>query len=62
MKNIYGFNLLVLAVNLAFLVICSADDLAIGHFGSTNYGDWKATGTAFHLGARRGWTAPQVGN
>ncbi|HMD53074.1 MAG TPA: 2,6-beta-D-fructofuranosidase, partial [Phycisphaerae bacterium] len=42
--------MLVLAVNLAFLVICSADDLAIGHFGSTNYGDWKLTGTAFNLG------------
>jgi sucrose-6-phosphate hydrolase SacC (GH32 family) len=27
-----------------------ADDLAIGHFGSTNYGDWKLTGTAFNLG------------
>lgn len=50
MKNIYGFNFLALAVKLGFLVNCSADDLAIGRFGSTNYGDWKMTGTAFNSG------------
>jgi hypothetical protein len=44
MKNVCGFSLFVLAVNLGFPVNCSADDLAIGYFGSTNYGDWKLTG------------------
>ena len=50
MKNTNGFNLLVLAVNLTILVNCSADDLVIGRFDSTNYGDWKLTGTAFNPG------------
>jgi fructan beta-fructosidase len=49
-KNTYCANLLALALNLAFLADCSADDLAIGHFTSINYGDWKTTGTAFKLG------------
>jgi fructan beta-fructosidase len=50
LKNIYGFNLLILAVNLASPVHCGADDLRIGNFRSTNYGDWKQTGTAFNPG------------
>jgi sucrose-6-phosphate hydrolase SacC (GH32 family) len=27
---------------------CRAEDLVIGHFGVTNYGDWSVTGTAFN--------------
>src|ERR1017187_6374135 len=50
LKTIYGFSLLVLTASLGFLVNCNADDLVIGHFTSTNYGDWKTTGTAFNLG------------
>jgi sucrose-6-phosphate hydrolase SacC (GH32 family) len=49
-KNIYRFNLLVLAVNLAFVLKCGAGDLVIGQFESTNFGDWKAAGTAFNSG------------
>ena len=40
----------ILAVNFLSLAICRADDLAIGHFTSTNYGDWTTTGTAFNQG------------
>ncbi|HEY4416766.1 MAG TPA: glycoside hydrolase family 32 protein [Verrucomicrobiae bacterium] len=47
-KMIGSLSLLALTVSLS----CAAntDDLAIGHFNDTNYGDWQATGTAFHLG------------
>src|ERR1035438_7809423 len=50
LKNIDGFNLLILTASLGFIVNCNADDLVIGHFTSTNYGDWNTTGTAFNLG------------
>jgi sucrose-6-phosphate hydrolase SacC (GH32 family) len=49
-----GFNLLVLAITLTFVVNCGADELAIGHFGGTNYGDWKPAGTAFNSGPAAG--------
>ena len=49
-KSISGFNWLVLAFTLASLGNCSANDLVIGRFGSTNYGGWKQAGTAFKLG------------
>ncbi len=42
--------LLALTVHLGCFVSCRADDLAIGRFGSTNYGDWIVTGTAFNPG------------
>jgi hypothetical protein len=42
--------LLVLAAHFGFLNDCRADDLAIGHFGSTDYGDWTAKGSAFNAG------------
>jgi sucrose-6-phosphate hydrolase SacC (GH32 family) len=45
-----GLALLALATHLGFLSDCRAGDLAIGHFGSTNYGDWTATGSAFNSG------------
>ncbi len=50
LKNVYGFNLLALVAHLGFLVNCRADELPIGHFTSTNYGEWKVTGTAFNKG------------
>src|SRR5271168_1563654 len=50
LKHMSRRSLLVLTAVLNFLVNCSAEDLAIGHFGSTNYGDWKSTGTAFNSG------------
>jgi sucrose-6-phosphate hydrolase SacC (GH32 family) len=49
-KNTHGFNFMFLAVNLALLTNCRADDLAIEHFGSTDYGGWKIAGTAFGAG------------
>jgi len=33
---------------------CTGEDLAIGRFAGTNYGNWKATGTAFTLGPASG--------
>jgi sucrose-6-phosphate hydrolase SacC (GH32 family) len=53
-KKSNGFNLLALTVNLAILVNCRADDLVIGRFGSTDYGDWQMTGTAFKPGPATG--------
>ncbi|EEF61822.1 hypothetical protein, partial [Pedosphaera parvula] len=50
LRNIFGFGLLTLTACLGFFSNCRAENLAIGHFGSTNYGDWKMTGTAFNLG------------
>lgn len=49
-KNTFGLGFLILAANFALLVNSNADDLMIGHFGGTNYGDWKTTGTAFNPG------------
>jgi len=53
-KHVCSIGLLVIAIHLTLLVICCADDLAIGKFGSTDYGDWKATGTAFRSGPATG--------
>ncbi|MGA2248175.1 MAG: glycoside hydrolase family 32 protein [Verrucomicrobiota bacterium] len=60
-KNTNGFNWLGLAIILAIVVNCSADELAIGHFGSTNYGDWKLAGTAFHSGPAAGAQLARLG-
>ncbi len=60
LKNIHRATLLALAVNLAFLVRCGAGDLSIGRFGSTNYGDWKMTGTAFKPGPASGGLLPKL--
>src|SRR5208283_381592 len=42
--------LVVLTLCLGLPTNSSAKDLEVGHFGSTNYGDWKPTGTAFNSG------------
>src|SRR6185503_10339656 len=54
LKKIGAFSLLALATFLALIVNCAADDLPIGHFTNTNYGDWKITGTAFNPGPAAG--------
>ena len=59
-KNTNGFNCLVLAINLAIVVNCSADDLVIGHFTATNYGDWISTGTAFNSGPASDGLLPKL--
>ena len=60
LKTIYGFSLLALTSHLGFLVNCSGEDLAIGHFSSTNYGDWTMTGTAFNLGPASDGLLPKL--
>ena len=50
----------ILAVNLICLATCRADDLPIGHFTSTNYGDWKMTGTAFEKGPASDGLLPKL--
>lgn len=52
--GICALNALVLAVNLGLLANGSAQDLVIGSFQGTNYGDWKATGMAFNSGPASG--------
>jgi len=46
-KKLFCLCVLLLGVHLA---VSGAEDMAIGRFGATDYGDWKATGTAFRLG------------
>src|SRR5262249_25505727 len=50
----FGFSLLALAAQTAFPLDGFAEDLAISHFGGKDYGDWKATGTAFQKGPASG--------
>jgi sucrose-6-phosphate hydrolase SacC (GH32 family) len=54
MTNTHLFKLLVLAGLLCFITKGKADDLAIGHWGATNYGDWTLSGTAFNSGPASG--------
>ncbi len=54
MKTLSRVGLLVLAGLLGSSSPCRADDLAIGSFRGTNYGDWIATGTAFNPGPAAG--------
>ena len=53
-KHICRIGLMVFAAQLTLPGICRAQDLAIGKFGRTDYGDWKATGTAFRSGPATG--------
>jgi fructan beta-fructosidase len=50
LKTLFGFSLSALTAIFGVLVNCNAEDLVIGHFNGTNYGDWTKTGTAFNLG------------
>ncbi len=54
MKTLSRVGLLVLACVFVSPSRCRADDLAIGSFRGTNYGDWIATGTAFNPGPASG--------
>jgi sucrose-6-phosphate hydrolase SacC (GH32 family) len=56
-----GFALLAFITHFGILVNCNADNLAIGHFGDTNYGDWTATGTAFNAGPAADNLFPRLG-
>ncbi len=50
LKNMSFCTLIGSVISLAITVNCNADDIAIGHFGSTDYGDWTVVGTAFNSG------------
>ena len=53
-RSLLRLSLLALAAPLGFLAHCRAEDLVIGSFAGPNYGDWKATGTAFTPGPALG--------
>ena len=53
-------NRLAVAAHLAFCLSCSGEDLPIGNFGSTNFGDWMAAGTAFNLGPASDGLLPKL--
>jgi len=65
LKNLLKYmscsSLLIFAIQLSFLSRGSAGDLAIGRFGSADYGDWKATGTAFLPGPATNGQWPKLG-
>lgn len=61
LKQTFGAGLLTLAAQLSLLWGAHADDLTIGHFGRTNYGDWKQTGTAFNPGPAADDLLPKLG-
>jgi fructan beta-fructosidase len=50
LKTTFRTGLLALIVALSLPLKLRAADLPVGHFGSTNYGDWTAAGTAFDSG------------
>lgn len=56
-----ALRFLTFAVCFGFLNHCSADDLTIGHFGTADYGDWTATGTAFKFGPVSDDLFPKLG-
>jgi len=51
---------LAVIICLGFAANVGAEDLPIGHFGETNYGDWQAAGTAFKLGPASDALLPQL--
>ena len=55
LKNMFAHTLLATTTLICFLENAKAADLPIGHFGTTNYGDWISTGTSFNLGPARPW-------
>jgi len=44
----------------ALVALCRADETPIGHIGVADYGDWKATGTAFQKGPAAGDLLPKL--
>jgi sucrose-6-phosphate hydrolase SacC (GH32 family) len=61
LKYLGCFSLLAFAIPLNFPTCCHAGELAIGHFGSADYGDWKATGAAFLSGPATNGLWPKLG-
>ena len=60
-RKTFGIACLAFAAHFGFFNDCRAGDLAIGHFGSTNFGDWTATGTAFNSGPATDEVFPKLG-
>ena len=60
LKNVCRFSIVAFSIHLIFFINCNAEDLTIGHFGRTNYGDWKLTGTAFNLGPASDGLLPKL--
>jgi sucrose-6-phosphate hydrolase SacC (GH32 family) len=57
LEKIWG---LIVIIGLSLAFNAGAEDLPIGHFGETNYGNWQATGTAFKLGPASDALLPQL--
>ncbi len=60
LRHSRGVKLLALTVGLSLCLSAGAQDLAIGYFSGTNYGDWKASGTAFNRGPASGALLPRL--
>jgi fructan beta-fructosidase len=60
LRATFGFSLLAIAAQIALPLNGFAEDLAISHFGGKDYGDWKATGTAFQKGPASGDLLPKL--
>lgn len=54
MKTIHKIGFLIAVFLPVAVFICAADEIDIGRFGKSGYGDWKATGTAFRKGPASG--------
>src|SRR5580698_4659399 len=61
LRTTFSLSLLGLTVCFGFPFNGNAGDLPVGHFGSTNYGDWKATGSAFDSGPAADGLFPRLG-
>ncbi len=58
MKTNYPLGVLLCLT--ALIPLCRADETPIGHIGLADYGDWKATGTAFQKGPAAGGLLPKL--
>src|SRR4051812_19553156 len=59
-KKLLAFTVVAWAAHLASVPNCAAQDLSIGAFTSTNYGDWTATGGAFMKGPASDGLLPRL--
>ena len=50
MQATRNLGFLLAAILQAATFLCRAEEIAIGRFGKADYGEWKATGTAFQKG------------
>jgi fructan beta-fructosidase len=60
LRRICGLSLLALCGHLGLPVSSRADDIVVGNFTGTNYGEWRMTGTAFRLGPASGARLPKL--